>query len=248
MNAISNIARPSIPHLPAPLADALTLVAAGLPKRERTRAQLLLAAIQVFAARGVAAATMQEIAAVAGMTTGTVYNHFSTREEVVQQVGLWLAHALCQRITDSQQDIPEGAERMAIGNRRYLWLAEQSPAWALLLLDVAAAAPEQLLQKVQAYALADLRLGVKQGDFHIVSEAAAMDLINGTVTQAMRSIALGLAPPNHATAIATTVLRGLGMAHKPAQAVARRPLPPLQAPVATPVRTGRARRTVQGKS
>jgi len=232
-----------MPPLPAPLADALTRVLPGLPKRERTRAQLLLAAIQVLAARGVAAATMQEIAAVAGMTTGTVYNHFATREAVVREVGLWLAHTLCQRITDSQQRIPDGAERMAIGNRRYLWLAEQSPAWALLLLDVAAAAPEQLLREVQEYALADLRLGVQQGDFHIVDEAAAMDLINGTVMQAMRSIALGLAPADHATHVAITVLRGLGMPQRRADSVARRPLPPLQAdaPVAEPAprkRTG----------
>jgi len=217
-----------MPPLPAPLADALALVLPGLPKRERTRAQLLLAAIQVFAVRGVGGATMQEIAAVAGMTTGTVYNHFATREEVVQQVAIWLAETLCQRITDSQQAIPEGAERMAIGNRRYLWLAEQSPAWALLMLDVAAAAPEQLLRKVHAYALADLRLGVKQGDFHIVNEPAAMDLINGTIMQAMRSIALGVVPADHATAVAVTVLRGLGMAHKRAETVAHRPLPPLE--------------------
>lgn len=233
-----------MPPLPAPLGDALAQVPPGLPKRERTRAQLLQAAIQVFAARGVVAATMQEIAALAGMTTGTVYNHFATREEVVQEVGLWLAQTLCQRITDSQQPIPEGAERMAIGNRRYLWLAEQSPAWALLLLDVAAAAPEQLLQRVQQYALADLRLGVDQGDFHIASEAAAMDLINGTVMQAMRSVALGLAPPGHGEAIASTVLRGLGVTPKRADSLARRPLPPLGVTPAAPARAAgtRARR------
>jgi hypothetical protein len=60
-------------------------------------------------------------------------------------------------------------------------------ACSLLLLDVAAAAPDLLLH-IRDYALTDLRMGVRQKQFRIVSEAAAMDLINGTVAQAMRSV------------------------------------------------------------
>ncbi len=226
-----------MPPLPSPLAEVLRAAPAGLPKRERTRRQLLDAAVQVFSARGVQQAAVQEIAAVAGVANGTVYNHFQTKEEVVQAVALWLAHTLCRRISESHEQVREGAERMAIGNRRYFWLAEQSPAWALLLLDVASAAP-LVLQEVQQYALADLRLGIRQKAFRIASEAAAMDLINGTVTQAMRSIAFGVAPANHGVAVAATVLRGLGMPYDDALAVARRPLPEFgPAPVApAPVR------------
>lgn len=231
-----------MPPLPAALADALTQPLPGLGKRERTRAQLVAAAIQVFSARGLAAATVQEIAAVTGMTTSTVYNHFATKEEIVQQVALWLAEKLCERITFSQEGVKDGAERMAIGTRRYIWLAEQSPAWALLLLDVAMAAP-QLVEYVQQFALADIRLGVKQKRFRIESEIAAQNLGNGTVLQAMACVARGLAPPGHASAVAATVLRGLGMPFDEASEVARRPLPPLDrsAPGAMDAPTGRPR-------
>ena len=218
-----------MPPLPAALADALTQPLPGLGKRERTRAQLVAAAIQVFSARGLAAATVQEIAAVTGMTTSTVYNHFATKEEIVRQVALWLAEKLCERITFSQEGVKDGAERMAIGTRRYIWLAEQSPAWALLLLDVAMAAP-QLVEYVQQFALADIRLGVKQKRFRIESEIAAQNLGNGTVMQAMACVARGLAPPGHASAVAATVLRGLGMPFDEASEVAHRPLPPLDRP------------------
>lgn len=213
-----------MPPLPAPLADFASLLAPRLPKRERTRLQLVDAAIQVFSARGVTAATIQEIANVAGMTTGTVYNHFSTKDEIIQHAALWLGDTLCRRISDSQANIPEGAERMAIGNRRYIWLAEQSPEWALLLLDVLPAAPN-VWQALQAYALADLQLGMQQKSFSIASEAAAMDLIGGTINQAMRTVALGLAPPEHGSTVAALVLRGLGMASDAALEVATRPLP-----------------------
>lgn len=194
-------------------------------KRERTRLQLVQAAIQVFSARGVAGATIQEIAEVASMTTGTVYNHFATKEAVLQEVALVLARTLCERIAQSYPQVKEGAERMAIGQRRYIWLAEQSPQWALMLLDVSAATP-LLLQGVLKYALADLRLGVKQKSFKVTSEEAAMDMINGAGAQAMLRVAMGQAPPDHGVAVATLVLRGLGVPPDEAAAVARRPLPP----------------------
>ena len=215
-----------MPGLPAPLAEALAAGAGGLPKRERTRRQLLQAAIGVYMARGVAGATIQEIARVAGVANGTVYNHFETLDEIAHAVSVWMADTLSRRITDSQQAVKEGAERMAIGNRRYLWLAEQSPAWAVMLLEVGAAAPEGLAQ-IQDYVLADLRLGIKQKAFHVPSEEAALDLINGTVAVGMRRIAMGVAPlrSGPATAVTTTVLTGLGMMPKQAAAVAARPLP-----------------------
>lgn len=213
-----------MPPLPPELAGALAQLPAGAGKRERTRLQLLLAAMDVFGSRGVGASTMQEIAAAAGVANGTVYNHFQGKDEVLHALALLLAETLCRRISASYDHITEGAERMAIGNRRYMWLAAQAPAWAMLVLEIAAAAP-QLLEEVQKYAHADLKLGMRQKVFKPVSEAAAMDLINGTVSRAMLVIAGGHAPANHDVAVAATVLRGLGMEHAAALAVAKRPLP-----------------------
>lgn len=220
-----------MPPLPAPLAQALAAGGTGLPKRERTRRQLLEAAIRVISAHGVAGATIQEIAAVAGMTTGTVYNHFRTKEEVVHALALWLGDTLCRAITESQAGIREGAERMAIGVRRYVWLAEQSPPWALLMLEVAAAAPS-LVAEVSAYALADLRMGLKQKAFRVPSETAAMNLISGTALQAMQNVALGRDGTGHGSAVAALILRGLGLDYDAALEVARRPLPDLPSPAA----------------
>ena len=221
----------SLRDLPSELAAAMQQDNARLPKRERTRRQLLAAAVSVFSARGIAGATMQEIGATAEMSTATVYNHFSTRDEVVHAVAAWLAETMCTAIAESYDHIGQAAERMSIGNRRYIWLAEQSPSWALLLLDVMDAAPAQLL-RILEYPLGDLRLGLQQKSFRIAGEAAAMNLIGGTVSQAMRSVALGAAPPGHGVAVATTVLRGLGVPFEKAAQIAARPLPALRPAVA----------------
>ncbi|RST46684.1 TetR/AcrR family transcriptional regulator [Variovorax sp. DXTD-1] len=240
MDSTIGFMAPSIP-LPAALAESLVAPRPGLLKRERTRLQLVQAAIKVFSARGYAAATMLEIAAVAGMTTGTVYNHFKTKEELAGAVALWLADTLCQRISGSQAGVAEGAQRMAIGIQRYIWLAHESPAWALLMLDVAAAAPSLLLE-IQHYALADMRLGIKQKSFRVPSEAAAMDVLNGAVTQAMRSVAIGGLPAAHGREVATCLLRAFGMEPTAAKQVACRPLPPFPALADAPVKApGRAK-------
>src|SRR6187551_3041600 len=136
MDDTYNFGSMSMPPLPAPLASAFDAAAGGGGKRERTQAQLIQAAVKVLAARGMAAATIAEVAVVAGMTTATVYNHFPSKEALVQRVAITLADSLCRAIDESFSHITDGAERMSIGHRRYIWLAAVAPQWALLLLDV----------------------------------------------------------------------------------------------------------------
>jgi AcrR family transcriptional regulator len=231
-----------MPPLPPALAAAFLEGTSGGPKRERTQSQLLHAAVQVICERGLHGATMQQVAQAAGVTTATLYNHFSTKDALVQRLALVMADTICRGINDSYAHIADGAERMAIGQRRYVRLAGDSPAWTLLLLDVMAASPE-VLEAIMQYPLADLRMGVKQKKFKVPSEAAALDAINGICTQAMRRVALGLAPAKHDQACAALLLRALGMDAESAAEVAARPLPALalaEEPVA--VKTGRSRR------
>jgi AcrR family transcriptional regulator len=48
--------------------------------KERTRLQLLGAAARVFAQKGFAGASLEEIAELAGYTTGALYHHFANKE------------------------------------------------------------------------------------------------------------------------------------------------------------------------
>src|SRR5262245_26098618 len=93
---------------------------ARLPKRERTRLRLMRAALEVVARRGVVAATAQEVAAAAEVANGTFYNYFPTREALFEALSVWLADSLCRHISASYAHVEDGAERMAIGNRRYV--------------------------------------------------------------------------------------------------------------------------------
>jgi AcrR family transcriptional regulator len=195
--------------------------------------QLLEAAVAVFAERGVAPVTIQDLALRAQVATGTFYNYFKSKDELLSALAFWMVDGYCQRISESYAHIPDGAERMAIGNRRYIQLAIDTPQWAMLLLQLVAAAPAAG-ERVAAYSVADLRLGLKQKRFRITNERAALDLIGGAVSAAMQSVATGQVPATskklgYDSAVATLVLQGLGMDPEDAAEIARKPLPPMRA-------------------
>jgi AcrR family transcriptional regulator len=60
---------------------------AQLPsKSERTRQRILDAAAEIFRREGYAGARLSDIAALAGMQTGSLYYHFDSREALVEEV------------------------------------------------------------------------------------------------------------------------------------------------------------------
>jgi AcrR family transcriptional regulator len=51
-------------------------------RREETRAELIAAATQAFASRGIYGASLEQIAADAGYSTGAIYWHFKSKEDL----------------------------------------------------------------------------------------------------------------------------------------------------------------------
>ena len=195
-----------------------------LPKRERTRRQLVGAAIAAFSAHGVGDTTMQKIAVEAGVTTGTVYNHFRTKTEIVRAVAVSIAVSIRERSAPARAVLETGAEQIAAGCRRYLELARSSPGWALLILDVAAADPT-FRKTITSFVATELRRGLRHKEFTVISEAGALDLIIGTTMEGMRHIALGRSGKAHVAAVTASILRALGIAPARARALAIKPLP-----------------------
>src|SRR5689334_12086645 len=71
-------------------------------KRERTRAALMAAALEVARERGVAAASLDEIAARAGMTKGAIYSNFRSKADLLMAVML-------ERDLSIRSDLPPDA-------------------------------------------------------------------------------------------------------------------------------------------
>src|SRR5918996_342747 len=101
-------------------------------KQELTRERLLDAAARVFARRGYGQASVEEIAAEAGFTTGAVYSNFSGKEE------LFLALA-DKKIEDRVAEIralgAAGEQAGAEAARGFREFVDRDPDWPLLFYE-----------------------------------------------------------------------------------------------------------------
>ena len=86
----------------------------GSRARARTRALLLDAALRVFARKGAGAAAIHEVAAEAGVSNGTFYNYFRTREELLEAASLALAERVIEESRSLSEGVVDPAERLLV--------------------------------------------------------------------------------------------------------------------------------------
>jgi AcrR family transcriptional regulator len=111
------------------------------PTREQTRARLLAAAGTVFAERGYDRASLEDVAAAAGLTKGAVYSSFASKDELFyalmsERIGerLQLATAAVQRESPAEGKSSAGEiTREAAGSLAGL-MASQAD-WHLLFIE-----------------------------------------------------------------------------------------------------------------
>jgi len=104
---------------------------------ERTRARLIEAARSVFEERGFDGTRMGDIAEAAGVSHGTVYTWFATKEELLHAVIDSITGALYASL--AVPDATSPAERIAIANERYL-AAYRDTARLMVVVEQAAVA------------------------------------------------------------------------------------------------------------
>jgi AcrR family transcriptional regulator len=104
--------------------------------RARTERLLVDAAVRVFARKGAGAAAIHEVAAEAGVSNGTFYNYFRSRDELVAAASVALMERLFADITATSRGVTDAAERVAIGMRRFVLTAVEDPTWSAALLRV----------------------------------------------------------------------------------------------------------------
>jgi AcrR family transcriptional regulator len=103
-------------------------------RQQRTRDELVEAAASVFARRGYRAATVEEIAAEAGFTTGAVYSNFAGKEELF----LALADRQVARRSaaiEALGAVGDAADPGAEATARIRDLLKSDPDWPLLFYE-----------------------------------------------------------------------------------------------------------------
>jgi AcrR family transcriptional regulator len=105
------------------------------PHRDEVRSRVLAAAVTVFAKRGFAAATIDEVAAAAGFTKGAVYSNFASKDELF----LALMDAEVNARVELMRRVAAGAastrQALAEIGDQLARAATDQPDWQLLFLE-----------------------------------------------------------------------------------------------------------------
>lgn len=192
----------------------------GQERRDRTRARLVEAALRLFARFGPDAPSIDALVAEAGIARGSFYNCFETRDDLLTAVAIRAAEAI-QAGHIPFRALPDPADRIACAVRGFIRTAAADPVlgWAVVRM-AGIAAP--LGETMRANLSGDIEQGLASGRFAAPSAEAARNIVLGAGMMGMRAVLQGDAGLDHAEAVATLVLRALGVPD--AMEVAQRPL------------------------
>ncbi len=143
-------------------------------RRAGTRAALIRAARDLFAARGFAGAPREEIVERAGVTRGAMYHHFSSKEALFQAVYEQVEAELTERVAIEAMAAVGAADMLRLGARAFLDAAATPEVRRIVLLD----APSVLSVEVRRE----------------LSERFGLGLVRETLSAAQREGVLAVGP------------------------------------------------------
>ena len=193
-------------------------------RRQETRAKLVAAARTLFARQGVDNTRINEITDEADVGFGSFYNHFESKDAIVEAVLAEAVAAQAAAIDALTADLDDPAEVIAAAHRYFIGLARTDPDWAWLLIRMDVS-HDVVIKALGPFAQRDLRRGVKAGRLQVPNELVALLGCGGALLSVMRAVLDGQAPKNADIYHAEGVLRMLGLPPDEAAEVARRKAP-----------------------
>jgi len=193
-------------------------------RRLRNRARLVAAAREVMARKGLEGATIHEITSAADLALGTFYNHFDSKEAVMEAVVSEQARDFGDAMEEVIADMDDRALAVATCARLVIRHAASDPVWGRFVLR-----NEQALMNLAdnlAYRAArDIRRGIDEGRFIVHDADAALLALCGIITAGIRSQLDGQPVRVNDADLAASLLQLLGLTREEAAEVAHRPLP-----------------------
>jgi AcrR family transcriptional regulator len=196
----------------------------GVEKRKQTRVELIAAAFRVFAEKGFEAPVIDDFIVASGLSRGTFYNYFKTREEILKAVADELAREINDRILPLLKPLTDPAERICACLLCFIGMAaaDETRGWILVRMIPVVGGP--LNDHMRRHARNDLKKGVDMGRFQIASIPAALDLGLGMVALVIRSMLAKRVPADYSRTAVAMFMRSLGIDATEAERVAAMPL------------------------
>jgi AcrR family transcriptional regulator len=196
----------------------------GARRRAQTRAQLLDAARTLFARQGVDGTAIAEITEEADVGFGSFYNHFASKEEIVEVALSESLEAQAKIVDALTEHLEDPAEIVAVAHRYFVTQSTRDPSlgWLLVRLDTT---HRVMTRALGERARRDLERGIACGRFNVTDPDVAFLDTAGALLLVMRAVLDGDVGPEADRSHAEGLLRILGLSREDAAEVARRPLP-----------------------
>lgn len=203
----------------------------GAARRQRTRATLLNAALELFGHAHGRATRIEDVCARARVARGTFYNHFTGIEALLEALSDELTRDFDDAVHVAFESMTSPVERTCAAIRYYLHGAIQDPRWGWAMVN---SSVRTILfgERVAQRALATIQEGIESGDFALESALVGRDILLGSGLSGTLSLLHGGTPANYPEKVARQLLLSLGAPQATAVALARKPLRelPLVAP------------------
>jgi AcrR family transcriptional regulator len=209
------------------MSDATELPEGRVARRQRRNREALIdAARAIMTDKGVDAATMLEIAQLADVGAGTVYNYFKSKDDLAIVVLETLMHELALKIQAVTDTFDDPAQVYAYGVRTVLDTAITNIHWAQML-NRAEVIADALFRVMGPFAIRDLRLASQAGRFEVSNADLVWRLTSHALIGAGLAITSGQMPASAADQVIVRLLCMTGIGSNAAVELAARPRPAL---------------------
>ena len=195
-------------------------------RKRRNREALIEAADKVMTEKGIDAATMLEIAELADVGAGTVYNYFESKHELAVCVMERVMHRLAERIEAVTDTFSDPAQVYAFGVRNVMKAATTDQRWRWLLMrsEVIAGA---MYRVMGPYAIRDIRRACKAGRYSVEDPELAWRQATHAIVGFSIAVCDQKADPKKIDEAVVNLLGMVGVTRDEAWEIAMRPSPQL---------------------
>ena len=187
-------------------------------RRLRTRDALVQAALKVMAEKGLEGATINEITDAADVGNGSFYNHFTSKEDIMEAAAFRILNELGDSIDAAIEGIEDPAKATILALRQAFRFSISNPdfGWFVLKNGVSSDLIDQSLEQRVSR---DIAAGVEAGRFKVREIEAAVLSLHGVMNAITAAVLRGRRPASAIEEAIVQVLILLGLPEKEAVAL-----------------------------
>jgi AcrR family transcriptional regulator len=197
-------------------------------RKRQNRQALIDAGYRVMSQKGIDSATMSEIAEIADVGAGTMYNYFSSKDELAICVIEQVMHRLAERIEAVTDTFKDPGQVYAFGIRNVMKAATTDHRWRSLLRrsEVMAGA---MYRVMGPYAIRDIRRAIAAGRYRVENPELAWRLATHAIVGFGLAVCEREINAREIDEAVVDLLGMVGMSRSEAWKIAHRPCPELPA-------------------